>query len=72
MKDGAIDAVVHESLQDADFRPLRPTAPAFRRFDGQVIPYGGSEIVYPALINEAAYYEQGIAFFTSTRETRAL
>ncbi|XP_076867292.1 aspartoacylase [Brachyhypopomus gauderio] len=68
---GNITAMVHPDLQDCDWEPLNPGDPMFQTFDGRSIPYAGDGPVYPAFINEAAYYEKQQAFTTTRRETLA-
>ncbi|MFB2772979.1 aspartoacylase [Pelatocladus sp. BLCC-F211] len=58
---GEIQAMIHPQLQFRDYEPLHPSDPIFLSFDGQEISYQGDSIVYPIFINEAAYYEKGIA-----------
>ena len=60
-KSGEIQAMIHSQLQFRDYHPLRPGDPMFLSFDGDIIPYEGCSTVYPIFINEAAYYEKGIA-----------
>ncbi|MDP8932677.1 MAG: succinylglutamate desuccinylase/aspartoacylase family protein, partial [Cyanobacteriota bacterium] len=38
-----------------------PGDPMFLTFDGESVLYEGKSTVYPIFINEAAYYEKGIA-----------
>lgn len=59
---GQLSGMIHESLQDQDFEPLKQGDPLFRLFDGTErffeLPPGASESVYyPAFTNEAAYYD---------------
>lgn len=49
-------AIVHKSLQDKDYLPLRPGDPVFVALDGTVITYEGRDVVYPIFINEGGYY----------------
>lgn len=66
---GEIQAMIHPRLQFRDYQPLHPGDPMFLTFDGQDIPYTGESTVYPIFINEAAYYEKGIAMsFTERQE----
>ncbi|MGH8002556.1 MAG: aspartoacylase [Brasilonema sp.] len=58
---GEIQAMIHPQLQFRDYEPLNPGDPIFITFDGKEIAYEGESIVYPIFINEAAYYEKGIA-----------
>lgn len=58
---GEIQAMIHPQLQFQDYEALNPNDPIFLTFDGQIISYQGNSTVYPIFINEAAYYEKGIA-----------
>eukprot|EP00578_Thalassiosira_sp_NH16_P026048 CAMPEP_0181094328 /NCGR_PEP_ID=MMETSP1071-20121207/9936_1 /TAXON_ID=35127 /ORGANISM="Thalassiosira sp., Strain NH16" /LENGTH=573 /DNA_ID=CAMNT_0023176653 /DNA_START=25 /DNA_END=1746 /DNA_ORIENTATION=+ len=50
--------MVHKSLQDRDFHPIRAGDPLFVRLDGTVVPYDGShgEEVHLVFVNEGGYY----------------
>ncbi|MDM7859541.1 aspartoacylase [Alteromonas sp. ASW11-36] len=63
---GLVDAMVHPSIQDNDFAPLAPGAPAFIDFAGNAIPLDNTNTVYPHFINEAAYQRSHVAFATAT------
>lgn len=54
-------AMVHQSIEGGDFQPIKPGAPLFATFDGEVIHYQGDKTVYPTFINEAAYYDNNLA-----------
>jgi len=54
-------AMIHPRLQFNDFAALIPGDSIFLSFDGQTIFYQGDAVVYPVFINEAAYYEKGVA-----------
>jgi succinylglutamate desuccinylase len=56
-----IDAMIHPHLQSRDYQALNPGDPMFLTFDGESVLYEGKSTVYPIFINEAAYYEKGIA-----------
>ena len=58
---GEIQAMIHPRLQFQDYQALHPGEPIFLTFDGEEIVYEGDAIVYPVFINEAAYYEKGVA-----------
>ena len=58
---GEIQAMIHPELQYRDYEPLNPGDPMFLTFDGESVLYKGKSIVYPIFINEAAYYEKGMA-----------
>jgi aspartoacylase len=60
---GQIQAMIHPQLQGKDYEALHPGDPLFLTFDNQVIPYTGESIVYPVFINEASYYEKGVAMY---------
>ncbi|KAM7087069.1 N-acyl-aromatic-L-amino acid amidohydrolase (carboxylate-forming) [Molossus nigricans] len=66
---GDLAGTVHPQLQDQDFQPLLPGAPIFQLFSGEDVLYDGGPTTYPAFINEAAYYEKGIAFFQTEKLT---
>lgn len=60
-KHGEIQAMVHPQLEFKDYQALHPNDPMLLTLDGETIPYKGESIVYPTFINEAAYYEKGMA-----------
>eukprot|EP00058_Branchiostoma_floridae_P013235 XP_002598723.1 hypothetical protein BRAFLDRAFT_95841 [Branchiostoma floridae] len=68
-KDNDLSAMIHPELQDKDWHPLQPGDPMFLTLDGETIKYEGDSTIYPAFINEAAYYEKGIAFWATQKET---
>lgn len=66
-KNGDIQAMIHPELQFRDYEALNPGDPMFLTFQGEVITYEGTSTVYPVFINEAAYYEKGIAMCTTNK-----
>jgi aspartoacylase len=64
---GEIRAMIHSQLQGKDYQPLHPGDPLFVTFTGDAIAYEGESTAYPVFINEAAYYEKGIAMLFTTR-----
>lgn len=66
---GAIQAMIHPQLQSRDYQPLHPGSPLFLTFEGEAILYQGEATVYPIFINEAAYYEQGVALYLTEKQT---
>jgi len=62
VREGVLDAMIHPSLQGADYQPLQVGDPIFLRFTGEVICYEGVEGVCPVFVNEAAYYDTFAAF----------
>ncbi|MEH2434987.1 MAG: aspartoacylase [Nostoc sp.] len=65
---GEIKAMIHPHLQFRDYEPLNPGDPMFITFEGKDIFYEGESTVYPIFINEAAYYEKGIAMHLSQKQ----
>ncbi|WP_066380426.1 MULTISPECIES: aspartoacylase [unclassified Anabaena] len=65
---GELQAMIHPQLQFRDYQPLNPGEPMFLTFDGQAISYQGTSTVYPIFINEAAYYEKGIAMYFTEKQ----
>ncbi|HEY9631821.1 MAG TPA: aspartoacylase [Coleofasciculaceae cyanobacterium] len=63
-----LQAMIHPQLQFRDYEALYPDAPMFLTFDGRTISYEGNSTVYPVFINEAAYYEKGIAMCLTKKE----
>ncbi|MEH2318386.1 aspartoacylase [Nostoc sp.] len=67
-QDGTIFGMIHPELQDKDYQPLNPGDPIFIGFDDKTIIYEGTSTVWPIFINEAAYYEKGIAMCLTQRQ----
>ncbi|MFQ4139118.1 aspartoacylase [Nodosilinea sp. PGN35] len=65
---GDLLATIHPHRQGQDYAPLAPGDPLFLTFAGMVVPYSGSAVTYPVFINEAAYYEKGIALCTTQKQ----
>lgn len=65
---GEIQAAIHPRLQFRDYEPLTPGDPMFLTFNGESILYAGKSTVYPIFINEAAYYEKGIAMYFTQKQ----
>ncbi|MEH2006990.1 aspartoacylase [Nostoc sp.] len=65
---GEIQAMIHPQLQFRDYEPLNPGDPMFLTFEGKEIFYEGESTVYPIFINEAAYYEKGIAMYLTQKQ----
>lgn len=63
-----LQAMIHPELQFKDYESLEHGAPMFLSFTGEVISYAGEAIVYPIFINEAAYYEERIAFILTKQQ----
>ncbi|GHB55474.1 putative aspartoacylase [Psychrosphaera saromensis] len=53
--------MVHKNIEGNDFQPVKSGDPIFALFDGTEINYQGDKTVYPAFINEAAYYDNNLA-----------
>ncbi|MEM7157466.1 MAG: aspartoacylase [Myxococcota bacterium] len=67
--DGEFAALVHPERQDQNFVPLSVDAPLFVDLDGRTIGYDGEPGLCPIFINEAAYYEVGVAMSLTERIT---
>ncbi len=65
---GEIQAMIHPQIQFRDYEPLNPGEPIFLTFEGKDILYEGTSTVYPIFINEAAYYEKGIAMCITQKQ----
>ena len=63
---GEITAMIHPHRQFQDYQAVKPGDPMFLTFQGDTINYDGKTTVYPIFINEAAYYEKGIAMSLTT------
>ncbi|KAM4795102.1 N-acyl-aromatic-L-amino acid amidohydrolase (carboxylate-forming)-like [Rhinophrynus dorsalis] len=70
--DGEMQAFIHTALQDKDYLPLKPGDPIFQNLNGEEILYSGEKTVYPAFINEAAYYEKKVAFIVTEKIHHAI
>lgn len=67
-QDGKIFAMIHPELQDKDYQALKPGDPMFLKFNDETILYKGASTVWPIFINEAAYYEKGIAMCLTQKQ----
>ena len=64
---GAPAGYIHPDLQDRDFRPLERGTPLFLHLDGTATGYDREPGLAPLFVNEAAYYEKGVAFALARR-----
>lgn len=71
-ENGNICAMIHSKLQDQDFKMLKKGDAVFVTLDGETVVNHETKIVYPAFINEAAYYEKKIAFSLAHMTTMLL
>jgi succinylglutamate desuccinylase len=69
---GELIGMIHPALQGQDFQALNPSDPIFLLFDGEVVVFKGDRTVYPVFINEAAYYEKGVAMVLTEKRERQL
>ncbi len=67
---GDLKAIIHPDRQGQDYQCMKPGAPLFLDLQGKTIYYAGDSTIFPAFINEAAYYEKGIAMVIT--EKRAI
>jgi len=59
--DGVINAMIHPNLQENGYIKLKKGDPIFVTFDGDEILYEDKDGLHGIFINEAAYYEKGVA-----------
>lgn len=67
-----IAGIVSGNLHGNDYGALNPGEVLFNKFDGEDILYPGDETVYPIFVNEAAYWEDKIAMYLTTKENISL
>ncbi|OPH08763.1 aspartoacylase [Cylindrospermopsis raciborskii] len=65
---GDLQGMIHPQLEYKDYQPLNFGDAIFLTFDNQEIFYQGKSTVYPVFINEAAYYEKGIAMHLTQKK----
>ena len=68
-KNGNIEAMVHPNLQENGYLKLKKGDSLFVSLNGENIYYEDTTEVYPIFVNEAAYYEKGIAMFFTEKKT---
>ena len=71
-KRGELDGMIHPQLEGRDYQKLSKGEPMFLTFDGRTIYYEEETPVFPVFINEAAYYEKGIALCFTTEEKQTI
>ncbi len=69
---GNITAMVHQDLQDRDYKLLKKGDPIFLTLKGENIYYEEEQPLYALFINEAAYYEKGFAMCLSRKINLAI
>ncbi|KAF7687014.1 N-acyl-aromatic-L-amino acid amidohydrolase (carboxylate-forming) B-like [Silurus meridionalis] len=69
---GQPTAAIHPQLQDQDFCLLQRGDPMFLTFSGETLNYEEEQPLHPLFINEAAYYEKGIAFHLALKKTMSI
>ncbi len=58
---GHLTAMIHPALQNSGYIKLSHGDPVFLKLDGATIYYENNEALYSVFVNEAAYYEKGVA-----------
>jgi aspartoacylase len=71
-KEGQICGMVHKNLQGRDFMELKKNDPLFIDLNGDEIFYEGEDVTYPVFINEAAYYDENVAFSLTDKTVMTL
>lgn len=69
---GELAGMVHPQRQGMDYQPLAPGEPLFMTFQGETLCYQGKTTVWPIFINEAAYYEKGVAMCLTQKQELSL
>lgn len=67
--DGYINAMVHPNLQDNGYYKVTKGSPIFVTLEGEEIFFQDDETLYALFINEAAYYEKGVAMSLAHKVT---
>ncbi len=65
-ENGALQGMIYPQLKD--YEPLSQGDPMFLKFTGETICYAGDTTVFPIFVNEAAYYEKGIAMVLTEKQ----
>jgi succinylglutamate desuccinylase len=66
-----LTAMIHPDRQSQDYQPISLKDPLFLDLQGRTICYQEEQTVFPVFINEAAYYEKGIAMVFTKQQTVA-
>jgi succinylglutamate desuccinylase len=65
-------AMIHPDRQGQDYQAMAPKSPLFMNFQGETILAKNDCIIFPVFINEAAYYEKGIAMMITEKRNVSL
>jgi succinylglutamate desuccinylase len=63
-----LTAMIHPDRQGQDYQPMSLKDPLFLDLQGKTIYYQDEQTVFPVFINEAAYYEKGIAMVLTKQQ----
>ena len=69
---GNIEAMVHPNLQENGYFKLKNGDPIFITLDGKNVVYKDKDGLYALFINEAAYYEKGVAMCLADKKIISL
>ncbi len=69
---GNIEAMVHSNLQESGYYRLKKGDPVFVDLNGEIIRYEDKDGLYALFINEAAYYEKGMAMCLADKKIISL
>ena len=69
---GNVGAMIHPSLQDSGYFKIKKGDALFITLEGEHILYEGEEEVYTVFVNEAAYYEKGVAMQLCRKKSIAI
>lgn len=71
-EEGTLTAMLHPSVQNSGYFKLNKGDPLFMSLEGETITYEGDEALYTVFVNEAAYYEKGVAMQLCRKKVLAL
>jgi succinylglutamate desuccinylase len=63
-----LTAMIHPDRQNQDYQPIVDGDSLFIDLQEKTIKYNGSQTIFPVFINEAAYYEKGIAMVFTEKQ----
>jgi succinylglutamate desuccinylase len=63
-----LTAMIHPDRQNQDYQPIIDGDSLFIDLQEKTIKYNGSQTIFPVFINEAAYYEKGIAMVFTEKQ----
>ncbi len=71
-KNGNINALIHPSRMNQDWKPIKTSDPLFMDMEGNTQTYKGEDTIWPVFIGEVAYKEKNIAMSFTKKEVLGL